>query len=94
MNLNQYMLLIVMVMKIMCLRFSQTQVTLNYIIITLITLLAYFAVSRNANLFVQERLFTGPLYVLLGKKISWGKKWKNKNYFQICEAMLLQNSPS
>ena len=45
-----------MIMKIMYLRFSQTQVTLNYIILTLVTLLAYFAVSRNANLFVHERL--------------------------------------
>ena len=46
----------VMVMKIMYLHSSQTQITLNYIILTLITLLAYFAVSRNANLFVHERL--------------------------------------
>ena len=56
MNLGQYMLISAMVMKIMYLHFSQTQITLNYIILTLITLLAYFAVSRNGNLFVHERL--------------------------------------
>ena len=50
------MLISAMVMKIMYLHFSQMQITLNYIILTLITLLAYFAVSRNANLFVHERL--------------------------------------
>ena len=56
MNLSQDMLIIVMVMKIMYLHFSQTQITLNYIILALITLLAYSAVSRNPNLFVHERL--------------------------------------
>ena len=45
-----------MVMKIMYLHFSQTKITLNYFTLTLMTLLAYFAVNRNANLFVHERL--------------------------------------
>ena len=59
-----------MVMKIICLHFLQ--ITLNYMILMLITLLAYFAVSRNTNFFVHERLifFAGSLNVLLGKKIS------------------------
>ena len=52
MNLSQYMLN----KRYGYENFSQTQITLNYIILTLITLLAYFAVSRNSNLFVHERL--------------------------------------
>ena len=40
-------------------------------------ILAYFAVSRNANLFVHENwpdVLPRPFMVLLGKKISWEKK--------------------
>ena len=50
-------------MKIMYLHFSQRQIARNYIILTLITLLSYFAISRNANLFVHERLTNLQLFV-------------------------------
>ena len=35
-------------------------------------------VEMQTFLFMKDWLifFTGPLNVLLGKKISWGKKWK------------------
>ena len=79
-----------MVMKIMHLHFSQTQITLNYIILTLITLLTYFAVSRNANLFVHERpsnLLHRTLKCNFRKENFLRKKMKNlreenlSNYF-------------
>ena len=70
----------VVVMKIMHLHSSQTQITLNYIILTLITLLAYFAVSRNVKPFVHERL-TNLLHRTLKctkKKILEEKNEKRK----------------
>ena len=77
MNLRQYMLVTsVMVMEIMYLHSSQTQITLNYIILTLITLLAYFAVSRNVKSFVHERL-TNLLHRTL--KCTFGKKILEEN---------------
>ena len=91
MNLSQYMLISVMVMKIMYLHFSQTQITLNYIILTLITLLAYFAVSRNANLFVHERL-TNLLHRTLKctfrKENFLRKKMKNLREENFCNYLL------
>ena len=91
MNLSQYMLISVMVMKIMYLHFSQTQITLNYIILTLITLLAYFAVSRNANLFVHERL-TNLLHRTLKctfrKENFLRKKMKNLREENFCNHLL------
>ena len=51
MNLSQYMLISIVVIKIMYLCSSQMQTVWE-----LITLLAYFAVSRNANICVHERL--------------------------------------
>ena len=82
------MLTSVTVMKIIYLHFSQTKITLNYIILRLITLLAYFAASRNTNvLFMKDWLtfFTGSLNVLLGKKVSLGKngKLKGKEFLQL-----------
>ena len=91
MNLSQYMLISVMVMKIMYLHFSQTQITLNYIILTLITLLAYFAVSRNANFFVHERL-TNLLYRTLKctfrKENLLRKKMENLKEENFCKHLL------
>ena len=75
MNLSQYMLISVMVMKIVYLHFSQTQITLNYIL-TLIALLAYFAVSQNSNLFVRE-ILTNLLYRTF--KCNFRKEKKRKN---------------
>ena len=78
-----------MVMKIMYLHFSQTQITLNYIILTLITLLAYFAVSRNVKPFVHERL-TNLLHRTLKctkKKILEEKK-KNVREDNFCNYLL------
>ena len=82
------MLTSVTVMKIIYLHFSQTKITLNYIILRLITLLAYFAPSRNTKfLFMKDWLifFTGSLNVLLGKKVSWGKngKLKEREFLQL-----------
>ena len=79
MDLSEYMLISVMAMKIMYLNFSQTQITLNYVILVLIIWLAYFAVRRMQTfLFMKDWLifFTGSLNILLGKEMSWGKKWK------------------
>ena len=80
-----------MVMKIMHLHFSQTQITFNYIILTLITLLAYFAVSRNANLFVHERL-TNLLHRTLKctfrKEKFLRKKIKNLREENFCNDLL------
>ena len=80
-----------MVMKIMYLHFSQTQITLNYIILTLITLLAYFAISRNANLFVHERL-TNLLHRTLKctfeEEYVLRKKMKNLREENFCNYLL------
>ena len=62
-------------MKIMYLHFSQTQIALNYIL-TLIALLAYFAVSQNSNLFVHEILIN-LLYRTF--KCNFRKEKKRKN---------------
>ena len=91
MNLSQYMLISVMVMKIMYLHFSQTQITLNYIILTLITLLAYFAVSRNANLFVHERLANllhRTLKCTFRRENFLRKKMKNLTEDNFCNYLL------
>ena len=92
MNLRQYMLVTsVMVMEIMYLHSSQTQITLNYIILTLITLLAYFAVSRNVKSFVHERL-TNLLHRTLKctfrKKKFLRKKMKNVREDNFCNYLL------
>ena len=78
MNLSQYMLISVMVMKIMYVNFSQTQITLNYIIPMLITLLAYFAVSRHVKLFIHERLTNLLHRILECWKIFRGKNKKTR----------------
>ena len=80
-----------MVMKIMYLHFSQTQITLNYIILTLITLLAYFAVSRNTNLFVHEiltNLLHRPLKCIFRKENFLRKKMKNLRENNFCNYLL------
>ena len=91
MNLNQYMLISVTVMKIMHLHFSQTQITLNYIILVLITLLAYFAVSQNANIFVHERLanlFHRTFKCTFRKENLLRKKLKNLREENFCYYLL------
>ena len=78
-----------MVTKRMYLHFSQTQITLNYIIPTLIALLAYFDISRNAILFVPERLtnllhrtlkYTFRKETFLSKKIKNLREENFRNY--------------
>ena len=75
-----------MVMKIMYLHFSQTET-----ILVLITLLAYFAISRNANLFVHERL-TNLLHRTLKctfrKENFLRKKMKNLKEENFCNYLL------
>ena len=91
MNLSQYMLVSVTVMKIMYLHFSQTKITLNYIILTLITLLAYFPVSRSANLFFYERLTNLPRRTIkctFRKENFLRKKMKNLREENFCNYLL------
>ena len=85
------MLISIMVMKIMYLNPSQTQITLNYIILVLITLLGYFAVSRNTNIFVHERL-TNLLHRIrkctFRKENFLRKKMKNLREENFCNYLL------
>ena len=78
-------------MKIMYLHFLQMQITLNYIILILITLLVYFAVSRDANIFVHERLtnlFHWTFKCTFRKQNFLRKKMKNLGEENFCNYLL------